>query len=196
MNFLRKVVLTAAVAALAVGMVGRAEAQVLTVPFMPPQPESSFGVYLSDYADLAIEGIGRWNFGEFDMGLRGGVIDFGSETVATIGGEFRNPLSLGTDPLDLALTAGVQGLLGDIDGWGAQAGLSVGHTFIASTNGLRFTPYVHPRVAYVDFGGGDGDVEVLADIGFDVAFATGLSLRFGANLGDGADWGLGVAWRR
>ena len=172
------------------------QAQVFTLPFMAPQSESSLGVYLSDFGDLALEGIARGNFGGFNLGLRGGIVDADDNTGVTIGGELRNPLELGTAPLDMAFTAGVQGLLGDFDGIGAQVGLSIGHTFVPDTGGLRFTPYIHPRVAFIDPGEpADGDLELLADVGFDLDFASNLSLRLGINVGDGADWGIGLAWR-
>lgn len=196
MTPLRTILSAALAAALIAGGGTEARAQVFTLPFMSPQPESSLGIYLSDYGDLALEGIGRGNFGGFNLGLRGGIIDADDLTGLTIGGELRNPLSLGTAPLDVAFTAGIQALLGDFEGVGVQAGLSVGHTFVPDTGGFRITPYIHPRIAYVDPGDpADGDLEVLADVGFDLDFATNLSLRLGINIGDGADWGIGVAWR-
>lgn len=197
MTLLRRLFsIVAVAAALVLGNGSAAQAQVFTLPFMAPQSESSLGVYLSDFGDLALEGIARGNFGGFNLGLRGGIVDADDNTGVTIGGELRNPLQLGTAPLDLAFTAGVQGLLGDFEGIGAQAGLSIGHTFVPNTGGFRFTPYIHPRIAFIDPGEpADGDLEVLADIGFDLDFASNLSLRLGINVGDGADWGIGLAWR-
>ena len=196
MTSLRRLFPAAFAAALVLGSGSAVQAQVLTLPFMAPQSESSLGVYLSDFGDLALEGIARGNFGGFNLGLRGGIVDADDNTGVTIGGELRNPLELGTAPLDMAFTAGVQGLLGDFDGIGAQVGLSIGHTFVPDTGGLRFTPYIHPRVAFIDPGEpADGDLELLADVGFDLDFASNLSLRLGINVGDGADWGIGLAWR-
>jgi hypothetical protein len=196
MTPLRRLFPAAIAAALVLGSGRAAQAQVFTLPFMAPQSESSLGIYLSDYRDLALEGIARGNFGGFNLGLRGGIVDGEDDASVTIGGELRNPLQLGTAPLDLAFTAGVQGILGDLDGIGAQAGLSIGHTFVPDTGGFRFTPYIHPRIAFIDWGEAtDGDLELLADIGFDLDFATNLSLRLGINVGDGADWGIGLAWR-
>ena len=196
MTSLRRLFPAAFAAALVLGSGNAVQAQVFTLPFMAPQSESSLGVYLSDFGDLALEGIARGNFGGFNLGLRGGIVDADDNTGVTIGGELRNPLELGTAPLDMAFTAGVQGLLGDFDGIGAQVGLSIGHTFVPDTGGLRFTPYIHPRVAFIDPGEpADGDLELLADVGFDLDFASNLSLRLGINVGDGADWGIGLAWR-
>lgn len=195
MSPLRKVFPALVAAAVAMGGAGKAEAQVITLPFMSPQTENSLGLYLSDFGDLTLEGIARGDLGGFNLGVRGGIVDVGDDTGITIGGELRNPLELGTAPIDLAFTAGIQALLGDLDGIGVQAGLTFGHTFVPEQGTVRFTPYLHPRIAYADYGGGDGDVELLADVGFDLDFGTNLSLRFGANLGDGADWGIGLAWR-
>lgn len=190
-------VLPALVAVAAIAGAHQAQAQVFTLPFMAPQSESSLGVYLNDIGDLSVEGIARSDFGNFTLGVRGGIIDAGDDTGITLGGELRSPLNLDSDPVDLAFTAGIQGLLGDLDGLGVQAGLSIGHTFVPEEGNVRFTPYIHPRIAYIDWGGSsDGDLELLADVGFDVDFGTNLSLRFGANLAEGADWGIGLAWRR
>jgi hypothetical protein len=183
---------------LLVGSGTAAHAQVFTPTFMAPRAQSSLGIYLSDFYDLALEGIARGNFGGFNLGVRGGIVDADDATGLMIGGELRNPLSLGTAPLDLSFTAGIQGLLGDFEGLGVQAGLSLGHTFVGDTGELRITPYIHPRVAFLDgpsVTDEDGDLELLADVGVDLDFATNLSVRFGAYLGDGANWGIGLAWR-
>lgn len=174
-------------------------AQVFTPTYMAPRAASDFGVYLADFdpGDLAVEGIARGHFGGFDLGFRAGVVDVNGANL-TIGGEYRNPLLLGTAPLDLAVTGGVQGILGDVDRLGLQAGLSVGHTFVPSGGGLTFTPYLHPRIALIDDAGPNDrmDLEVLADVGFDLGFRTGLGIRFGVDLGgEGADWGVGLVWR-
>lgn len=193
---LRKI-LPAMVAVAALAGAQQAQAQVFTLPFMSPQSENSLGVYLNDIADLSVEGIARSDFGNFTLGVRGGIIDAGDDLGITVGGELRSPLNLDSDPVDLAFTAGIQGLLGDLEGLGIQAGLSIGHTFVPEEGNVRFTPYIHPRIGYIDWGGAsDGDLELLADAGFDVDFGTNLSLRFGANLAEGADWGIGLAWRR
>ena len=196
MTLLRKAVPAALAAAAILASAPVAQAQVFTPTYMAPRAESSLGVYLADYGDLALEGIARGNFGGFNLGIRGGIVDADEATGILIGGELRNPLSLGTAPLDLAFTMGIQAILGDFEALGAQAGLSFGHTFVAETGSVSFTPYIHPRIAFVDPGEpADGELEALADIGVDVDFAQNLSVRFGVNIGDGADWGIGVAWR-
>lgn len=187
--------LAAVAAALALG--GEAAgAQVFTPTYLAPRVSSDLGVYVSDGpGDLAIEGIWRRAMaGGSGLGLRLGFADADGGTALLAGIDYRSPLALaGTAPVDLALTLGGQAALGEAEGFGAQVGLSVGYTF--TTPELSVTPYIHPRLAFISVEGGDDGIEPLADLGIDLGFAPNLSLRFGANLGDGADWGIGLAWR-
>ncbi|HYH81886.1 MAG TPA: hypothetical protein VEX86_18910 [Longimicrobium sp.] len=174
-----------------------ANAQVFTPTFQSTARGSDIGLYLSDGpGELAIEGIWRRNFGVGDLGLRAGFADL-ADGVILLGVDWRQPLALGTAPLDVNVTLGAQGAFGDVNGVGGQIGLAVGHTF-TETPGVRITPYIHPRVAVVTALADDADpqLEVLADLGADFDFSPNLSLRLGVNLGDGADWGIGLALRR
>jgi hypothetical protein len=193
---MRKLAFACAAAAALMAAVPAA-AQVFTPTFQSTRRGGSdIGLYLSDGpGDLAVEGLWRRNFGTGDLGLRAGFADAGDGYVL-LGADWRQPLALGTAPVDLALTFGAQGALGDVSGIGAQVGLDFGHTFAQPE--VTITPYVHPRLALVSALGDNGDAEldVLADIGADFDFAPNLSLRVGVNLGDGADWGIGLAWRR
>lgn len=175
---------------------GRAEAQVFTPTFMAPRSSSDTGLYLNDGpGDFSIEGIlRRATSSGFDVGLRLGFADLENAAVL-VGGELRNPLSLGTAPLDLALTAGAQGVLGDDDAIGLQVGLSIGHTFAAPE--LSITPYLHPRLVFIEgFGEDSFDSDLAADLGVDLALSPQLVVRAGFGIEKpGADWGIGLAWR-
>lgn len=176
-----------------------ANAQVVTPSFMAPRGAPEAGFYLSDtYDAVSVEGSLRSNFGALQLGVRGGVIDWDGGTLLSVGGEMRSPIQANTAPIDLAFTLGAQGVFGDFDGFGVQGGLTLGHTFVGE--GVHFTPYFHPRLALVDaFGGGESDaeLELIADLGVDVDFASNLSLRFNAGISDAsADLGIGLAWRR
>lgn len=182
-----------AAAGLVLGAASGAQAQILTPTFQAPQLSNELGVYVSD--GPFIEGAYRRNFGGYGLGFRGGFADVGDADGLSLGIEFINPLDVaGAAPVAIAFTAAGQVLLGDLEGFGAQAGLDLGYTFV--TPGLNITPYIHPRIALVDCGEDcESDVEPLADLGINLDFRPNLSLRFGANLGEGADWGIGLAWR-
>jgi hypothetical protein len=178
--------------------VGSAHTQVFTPTYMSPRLTSDLGIYIGDAVsepgDLSIEGI--WRGGP--LGLRVGYSELGSDDGALLlGAELRNPIALVGAPIGLAFTAGAQAALGDDDNeaLGFQLGLTAGHTFVSP--GIAFTPYIHPRLGIInDFGPGDEfDLEALADVGVDLSFSPNVILRFAANLGDGADWGVGLAWR-
>lgn len=185
----------AVIAASLLGAVG-AHAQVFTPTFMSPRLTNDVGIYVSDGpGDLSIEGI--WRGGPF--GIRAGYADVGDGALM-LGGELRNQIRLQGAPIGLAFTAGAQGIFGDANAVGVQAGFSAGFPFTPEGANVTITPYLHPRLALVDDIGGtdedDLDLEVLADFGVNLDFAPNLSLRFGVNLGHGADWGVGVAWRQ
>ena len=63
--------------------------------------------------------------------------------------------------------------------------------------GISVSPYVHPRIAFIDSPGEDGfESDLLAEIGADFNFASRVAIRLAIGLDDtGADWGIGLAWR-
>lgn len=172
---------------------GAAPAQVFTPTYMSPVTLNDIGVYISDgTGDLAVEGI--WRGGP--LGLRVGFVDAGDDLLS-VGGELRSPIGLANAPLSLAFTAGAQGLIGDVDAVGLQAGLSAGHRFL--TPGLALTPYIHPRIALINgfLPDDDFEAEVLADVGLDVEFSPSLVFRFNAAISDESPgFGVGLAIRR
>jgi hypothetical protein len=176
------------VAALLVG--GTAQAQVFTPTYTSPRLTNDIGVYLnSGPGDLGLEGI--WRGGQ--LGLRVGYMDWRGGLIS-VGGEIRGPVMA---PLALAFTLSGQVLAGENTGFGAQGGLTAGHTFMAP--GLAITPYIHPRIGVVQMpqANADTDIRVLADIGVDVEFANNMIFRLGAGLGNTpAALGLGLAVRR
>ena len=180
-----------------------AQAQVFSPPFQSPTPASDFGVYVSDIGNVAVEGIWRRpSRGGSDLGIRAGYADVG-EGALLLGLELRNPVVLAGAPIGLAFTAGAQGIIGESrTGLGGQIGFSAGQAIPAG--GFTVTPYIHPRLAVIadlrdDDGVDDDDdvsLDVLADIGADFAFASNVTLRIDFNLAEGANWGIGLAWRQ
>jgi hypothetical protein len=194
--------IAAALALPAALLAGTAQAQVFSPPFQSPTPTSDFGLYVSDVGSLAVEGIWRRISRGGDVGLRAGYADRGDGALM-VGIELRNPVVLAGAPIGLAFTAGGQGIIGENPLIGGQVGFTAGQALPAGT--FTVTPYIHPRLAVTaspgsDNDGVDGDdeeieLDVLADIGADVAFASGVSLRIDFNLTGLASWGLGLAWR-
>ena len=168
-----------------------AEAQVFTPSYQSPVVMNDIGVYLSDGpGDMALEGI--WRSGP--LGLRLGYVDADPDGLLSVGGEVRVPL---TAPIDIAFTAGAQGIIGDVDALGLQAGLSLGQRFV--NPGIALTPYIHPRIALIDGFAPDDDweTELLAELGLDAEFSQNLILRLSVGLSDDTpDVGVGLAWRR
>jgi hypothetical protein len=179
------------------------QAQVFSTPFQSPVPASDFGVYVSDVGELAVEGIWRRpSRGGGDLGIRAGYADL-NEGALMVGLEARNPVVLAGAPIGLAFTAGGQGIVGDgITRLGGQLGFSAGQAIPGGN--VTVTPFIHPRLAVLarldDTGPAeddeDLDLQVRADIGADIDFAGGLTLRLDFNLAEGANWGIGLAWRQ
>ena len=189
-------------AAFALFTASAAEAQVFTPTFLSPVPSNDFGVYVTDWDGdaLGIEGIWRrQSRGGSNIGLHAGYVDLGDGSLS-VGIDIRNPVVLAGAPIGLAFTVGGQAVVGDETSFGGQIGFTAGQPLPAGN--MTVTPYIHPRLAIANGFVGDAgtenefDADVLADVGLDLTFASGLSLRFGANLGDGADWGIGVAFRQ
>ena len=193
---MKKCIATIAVVLIAMAVFEqKAEAQVFTPTFMAPRQSSDIGLYLNDGpGEFSIEGILRRGFGAYDLGVRLGLADTEDLTIL-VGGELRHPVAQ-TAPIDLAVTGHAQGAFGDASAAGFLLGLSLGYTFVAP--GIAFTPYLHPRVGGVEsFRGDDFDLELLADLGFDLRFSQSLDVRLGITFEDehGAEFGIGLAWR-
>jgi len=174
--------------------VSEADGQVFTPTFMAPRPAADVGVYLSDGpGDFSVEGIVRRLSGGNEIGLRFGLADTSPDLSVLVGGEVKSPLAASA-PLDLALTGSAQGVFGGRTGAGFVAGLTLGHTFLAP--GFAFTPYLHPRAGLIrPLRQSDFELDLLADIGFDIQAGPQLEIRFGIGVGDRPSAGIGFAWR-
>lgn len=182
----------------------------------PPRPTTGlFEMHLVDPAggDLAV--LGRWRPASMQrVGLRLGLADTGDLTLyggvdvsgflASASGEF---------PLDVAWVGGAGAAFGDFAWLSIPVGISLGRTFTTEEGGggrgraVRFTPYVTPRLvldAFLDRGpdgpapgdtdDDDLDLSLAADLGVDVNFGAGWSVRFAATLGDRDALAVGVAF--
>jgi hypothetical protein len=96
-------------------------------------------------------------------------------------------------PIDLAWVSGVGLGVGDDVLLSIPFGVAFGRVLPAE--GVRFHPYVTPRII-VDafFGNGDDlDLDFAVDLGVDLAFSGNWAFRFGASLGDREGIAVGVA---
>ncbi len=172
---------------------GELKAQIFTPTYMAPRQSSDMGLYLSNGpGDFALEGIVRRGFGGFDLGVRAGVADI-DDASFMVGGEFRHPVAVAA-PIDIAVTGHGQAVFVDGSAFGFALGLTGGYTFQAP--GVTFTPYINPRIGGIEVAD-EMELELLADIGFELAFSPTLDIRLGLILTDdyGTDFGIGFAWR-
>lgn len=141
--------------------------------------------------DFAIEGQYRFGHGRFDVGLRGGLIDFdagGSDVVLGIEGRGRVlDHTQGQFPLDGAVVIGVG--TSEFDVWTVpSAGLSLGRR--VDLDGFSFVAYGQPTLFV--FTNGDTDLEFGLGLGGDFKVGQALDLRVSVGLFDGPE-GLAVS---
>ena len=94
--------------------------------------------------------------------------------------------------------------------WVTGAGLGIGESVLVSvplglgigraldSDGIRFHPYLTPRVILdAPLGGDDNEMSLGfgADLGVDLSFDPGWAFRFGATLGDRTAMSIGVSFR-
>lgn len=142
----------------------------------------------------------------FDLGLA--EPDGGGDGYLLVGGQFGYQMVLANRemPLDMMLTAGVNGAFGDpYNLVRIPVGVSLGHRFPLE-GGLAITPYVHPRLSF-DFcsdacvGTDEADMSLNFDLGANFEFTRQLAMRLSATFGgsdvfdDDNAFGISLAWR-
>lgn len=136
--------------------------------------------------DFAIEGQYRFGHGRFDIGLRGGLIDFeGGGSDVLLGVEGRGRVldhTQGQFPLDGAVVIGVG--TADFDAWTVpSAGLSLGRR--VDLEGFSFVAYGQPT--FFLFTNGNTDLEFGLGLGGDFKIGEALDLRVSVGLFDGPE---------
>ena len=106
-------------------------------------------------------------------------------------------------PLDIAWVLGAGLGFGDYAVLSIPFGVTLGRT-LHGDNGMRFTPYMTPRLILdaafgVETGpnGGasdDVDLDFTVDIGLDLALQRAWTVRFGATLGDRSGLAIGLVF--
>jgi hypothetical protein len=166
---------------------------------MEPWPSDEFAV-LGTYRTAPVPiGLGfRLGIGE---GLRDELAVFGGVDVA--GSLLR---ATNDTPIDVVWFTGAGLGIGDDAIISFPLGLSVG-AVLDSDSGVRFAPYLAPRIvldAFIcdddderDFCRGDDDLDLdlAADVGLDLSFRPDWMIRFAATLGDREAIAIGIVFR-
>jgi len=198
-----KLRITGLAACCLLALAGEARAQVAweSPMLLSPRPVAGTGIYLIDAAGAGLGVLGTWRGPGQRMALRLGVTEGGGgDGVAVLGGiDMMAPLATVSPdfPLDISWFTGVGAGYADWLVVSVPLGITIGRTF--GDPQVRFTPYLSPRIVadlHLDRDGPEDrnelDLNVAVDLGFDVRFQQGWTLRLGAGLGtrDGIAVGL------
>jgi hypothetical protein len=160
----------------------------------PPQPTRGVGIFVIDAAYGDVGALATWQ-GTGPLGYRIGMAEDWSGDVSVFGGvDVKGTLARASSefPLDISWVAGAGLAFADDVLVTFPLGLSAGHTFDA--DGVRFTPYLTPRVlldAYIG-GGSNLDLRFATDLGIDIAFHPSWTIRFGTTFGSRRRDGLAI----
>jgi hypothetical protein len=190
----------------AIGLTLAASAAVTQATFTPSYnapyrafQDREFGATLSlpdGGRDFAIEGQFRFGYKKFDIGLRGGLIDYeaGSDIILGVEGRGRVFDHTQSDfPLDGAIVVGLG--TADFDAWTVpSAGLSLGRR--VDLEGFSFVLYGQPTM-FLFTGGGNTDVKFGLGLGSDFRVGQALDLRVSFGLFDGPEGvAVSLVWVR
>jgi len=169
-------------------------------PFLVvPGDRGGLGIYLlepdpGDELGAVVTWGSRSSPGPFDLGFRAGIAEGYDDDVAVSGGVDASDYLLRTSdevPVDLIWAVGAGLSIGDHVMVGFPGTLVVGRSFEAE--GIRITPFAGLRVSLDAHLGRDRpgprddddvDLNVSADLGFDLAFSPRWVVRFAASVGD------------
>jgi len=168
-----------------------------------PDAPSGLGIHLTDpEPGSGIGAMATWRAGTAPggLGFRGGVAEDFDGDLTAFGGVDASGTILRADrevPVDILWVSGVGLGVGDHVLVSAPLGVSVGRTLRAE--GIRFTPYVTPRLVLDAALGRDGpgddlDLGLVVDLAADVDFDTSWTLRFGASVGDHEALSVGMVF--
>jgi hypothetical protein len=179
-----------------------------------PGAPAGLGFYLMEPwpgDDIAVLGTYRTSPVPVGLGFRLGLGEGRRDELAVFGGvDVAGSLISATDdvPLDVVWFAGAGAGIGEDALLSFPLGLSVGA--ILQSEGVRFAPYVAPRLVLdaffcdddrderdePDFCRGDDDLELdlAADVGLDLSFTQAWMIRFAATLGDREALAIGVVF--
>lgn len=171
-------------------------------PFMvAPNTPAGWGVYLVDPSPG--DGIGilstfRPSAGGGGLGYRLGLAEGRRDDLAVYGGIDMSGYLIrrsGDFPLDVVWLLGAGLGAGDDVVVSFPLGAALGRDFQA--DGVWFNPYLGPRVVLdANFGDDDDlDLRLSVDLGFDISFDPGWTIRFAGTLGDASALAIGLSFR-
>lgn len=165
-----------------------------------PNPQPGWGVYLLDPAGRDEIGVMAGWRGSGNLGFRVGISDDEGEDGLNVFGGVDVSGSLmrasSSFPLDVSWVAGAGLGAGDAVLASFPFGVTMGRDL--TSEGIRFTPYISPRVILDAWFGDDRPNDDLSlnfaiDLGADVAFSPRWAIRFGGTVGDHEAMAVGIA---
>lgn len=160
---------------------------------------SEFGgtVSFPSGANVGLEGQYRFGYQNFDVGLRGGLIDYGGGVSrGLIGGEARGRVFTHTEqfPLDGAVIVGLGGQFGSGSSLALiTGGLSLGRRIDPKDSQVSIVPYGEP-VLFILSGGGTTTLNFAMGLGADLRLSKVFDLRVSVGLGDIEGAAFSAVW--
>ena len=152
-----------------------------------PGGQPGLGLYLMETYGGDLGFMGAWRRASQGVGFRVGIAEQPFDDLAIFGGvDFNGRLTRASRefPLDIDWVIGGGLSIGDDFLLSFPAGITLGRTLEA--DGVRFVPYVTPRVVLDAFFGDvddELDLDVAVDIGLEMSFQRNFAIRFGGTLG-------------
>ena len=161
--------------------------------------QSEFGgtVSLPRGANFGLEGQYRFGYQKFDIGARGGIIDYGlAGTGVIIGVEARTRVITHTEkfPLDGAVVVGLGGnFLSGTSAALIMGGLSLGRRVDPKDSKVSIVPYGEPTV-FISSSGGTTSLTFALGLGADVRLSKVFDLRVSVGIGDVQGIAFSAVW--
>jgi len=151
-------------------------------------------------ADFALEGQYRFGYQRFDLGFRGGIVEFGvGDPTVVIGAEGRTRLIQHTEdfPLDGALIVGLGGNFRSGNNLALiSGGLSLGRRIDPRDSEVSIIPYVEPALFIRSGGGAGSDMLFAMGLGADFRLSRVFDARVSVAFGDIEGISFSAVWVR
>ncbi len=162
--------------------------------------EAGFAVSFPGSDDVEIEGLYRFGRGEFDIGIRGGILFIRrgvvNDEIVALGVEARQRILTHSDdfPADGALIFGAGVQVGAIDNFIPSVGVSFGRRINVEDSDVSIVPFVQPHLWW--FIGDTDDVAFSLGLGADFRLSPRFDLRVSVGVGDIDGLSVGAVWIR